>query len=71
MKRTRKTAKKQPDRIDPRITEALNKLDGALLATVASVAAPTDHLTATHNVGVAARAASDIRSILMLGGDES
>jgi hypothetical protein len=71
-KRTKTGKKNTPvSPLDPRIVEALDRLDAGLMATVASIAAPTDAFTALHNISVAAKAASNIRSILMLGGDES
>jgi hypothetical protein len=56
---------------DPRITDALNKLDGAVLCALSATVGVPYQGTMQHNLAIAARSATDIRGILMLGGDES
>ena len=55
---------------DPRIVEALTKLDGALLCALSATVGVPYQGTMQHNLAIAARSATDIRSILMLGGEE-
>ena len=58
-------------RLDPRVTEALNKLDGAVLCALSATGGVPYQGTMQHNLAIAARSATDLRGILMLGGDES
>lgn len=65
------TAPRIDPRIDPRITDALTKLDGAVLCALSATVGVPYTGVMSHNLAIAAKAATDIRGILMLGGDES
>lgn len=67
----RTTKKPTPPRIDPRVTEALDKLEGGLVYVLAGTVGVPFPGNVQHNIAIMAKAAMDIRSILLLGGDES